>query len=153
RRRPRALLHRRPRPAGTCCCRRRSSDRDCGRSGERAKTRLETIAEGRGEVRVPVVLADEIAGIAADQNAGHGEPPVLAPRFGVFSFAVRAVAVLTDGALERDASARIDRESGAAHERLRQAAIGRELERGALRRDDLARVPADERPLAALTLQ
>src|SRR5437667_10520056 len=86
---------------------------------------LKAVSQRHLQMRIPVVLPQEVVGVAADADRGDRRAPVLAARLRVFEFRILATAVLTDRALERYAAVRVDRVRRAADDRLGHPAIGR----------------------------
>src|SRR5262249_22293033 len=54
----------------------------------------EAVAEGQAGVRIPVILAQEIAVLSADQDEAGGNPPVLPERLRILGLQIGAPSVL-----------------------------------------------------------
>src|SRR5436309_13794190 len=86
---------------------------------------LKAVSQRHLQMRIPVVLPQEVVAVTADADGGDRRAPMLAARLRVFEFRVRAAAVLPDGALEGDAPVRVDRVRRTADDRPGHPAIGR----------------------------
>src|SRR5262245_9410935 len=112
----------------------------------------ETITNADADVRIALVLPDEVVLVSREEHSRDRCAPVLSTRLRVLSLRVDAGAVLAHRGFERDVPVRVDRVRRAADDRSRQPAVGREGQRDALDRHRFTGIAGDEHPFAALPL-
>ena len=101
-----------------------------------------------------MVLTQEIRIVASDKSYVQRCAPMLPEELRVFTLEPCAIAVLPKRHFEGDIPICVDRVAASSQERLSKTAIGREVRRqGAVPRDHLSGVAAEEEPLAYLPFQ